>query len=226
MTGLALRLYPTVVDHLVVRPGEALPPPSALYDYLLAAGGLYLRAEREGLRLCLAIAECAVRGLADIKPELAFTLPRVPEALTRYMLELARSERDDDGRPIEVMYHLYWEAGGWRLVKPKQIQSRSAVEPVGPFAGTSYATYLIEVHSHHDLAVHDFSATDDASEGSTFRLFGLLSNIFDAPRLTLRLNAYGYRWDMPAVFAFEMPAGLADGELANWDDGARAGRQP
>ncbi len=200
---------PTFVRHLIARPGEPLPPAAGLYDYVLAADGLYLRIERQGLRFCLPIALCAVRGLAALEPELAFTLPRVPARLTRELLDLARAECDAEGRPIEVLYHLSW-AQGWRLDKPRQIQSRGAVEPVGPFADTSYATYLIEIHSHHELSLHHFSSVDVESEGSKCRLYALLSDIFAAPRLALRLNAYGYRWDVPAALAFELPETLAD----------------
>ena len=200
---------PTFVRHLVARCGEPLPPAAGLYDYVLAAGGLYLRVERQGLRLCLPIAPCAVRGLAALKPELTFTLPRVPARLTRELLDRARAERDAQGNSIEVLYHLSW-AQGWQLDKPRQIQSRGAVEPVGPFAGTSYATFLIEVHSHHELSLHHFSSLDDESEGSKCRLYALLSDLFAAPRLALRLNAYGHRWDVPATLAFELPETLAD----------------
>jgi hypothetical protein len=200
---------PTFVRHLIARPGEPLPPAAGLYDYVLAADGLYLRVERQGLRLCLPIAPSLVRGLAGIEPELTLTVPRVPKALTLQLLELARAERDAQGRPIEVLYHLSWRER-WQLEKPRQIQSRGAVEPVGPFAGTSHATYLIEVHSHHELTLHHFSSIDDASEGSKCRLYALLSDLFATPRLALRLNAYGYRWDLPAALAFELPEALVD----------------
>ncbi len=200
---------PTFVRHLIARPGEPLPPAAGLYDYVLAADGLYLRVVRQGLRLCLPIAPCVVRGLAAVEPELTVTLPRVPARLTRELLDQARAERDAEGRPIEVLYHLSW-LDSWQLDKPRQIQSRVAVEPVSPFAGTSYATYLIEVHSHHELGLHHFSSLDDESEGSKCRLYALLSDIFAAPRLALRLNAYGYRWNVPAALAFELPETLAD----------------
>ncbi len=202
-------MSPTFVRHLIARPGEPLPPAAGLYDYVLAADGLYLRVARQGLRLCLPIAPCAVRGLAALEPELTFTLPRVPARLTRELLDRARAERDAQGQRIEVLYHLSW-AQDWQLDKPRQIQSRGAVEPVGPFAGTSYASYLIEVHSHHELGLRHFSSLDDESEGSKCRLYALLSDIFAAPRLALRLNVYGYRWDVPAALAFELPETLAD----------------
>ncbi len=213
---------PTFVCHLIARPGEPLPPAAGLYDNVLAAGGLYLRVVRQGLRLCLPIAPCVVRGLAAVEPELTFALPRVPARLTRELLDQARAERDAEGRPIEVLYHLSW-LDGWQLDKPRQIQSRGAVEPVGSFAGTSYASYLIEVHSHHELGLHHFSRLDDESEGSKCRLYALLSDIFAGPRLALRLNAYGYRWDVPAALAFELPETLADAiESVTGEEGLRA----
>ena len=217
MTDLSL------IRHLVARPGEALPPLTGLYDYVLGAGGLYLRAERPGLRVCQALAETQVRGLAGVEPELAFTWPRVPADLTARMLAQARAERDAVGRPIEVMYHLSWAGDRWELVKPLQRQTLTAVYPVGPFAGTSYETYLIEAHSHHDLTMHTFSSTDDASEGATFRLFALLADIFTAPMLLLRLNVFGYHWNVPAALAFELPEGLADGSAEAADPDLLAG---
>lgn len=94
-------------------------------------------------------------------------------------------------------------------VKPAQRQTVGAVHPVGPFAGTSYETYLIEVHSHHELGFHDFSSTDDASEAGTFRLFGLLVDIFEKPRLRLRVSVFGYPWEIPASSVFDLPPELS-----------------
>ena len=211
------------VRYLVAHPGDALPRAAGLYDYILAAGGLYLRAERPGIRVCQPLAACPVRGLAEVRSEMAFTWPRVPATLTARMLAQARAECDPAGRPIEVMYHLSWSGQRWELVKPRQIQSRVAVYPLGPYTGTSYETYLIEAHSHHELKAHAFSGMDDASEGATFRLFALLADIFAAPLLLLRLNVYGYRWNVPAALAFELPEGLADGSAEAADPAAPEG---
>lgn len=194
-------------------PGESLPPVSGLYDYVLAADGVCLRANREGLSITLRIADCEVRGLVVVEPEFAFTLPRVPLELTQTLLDRARAEKGLDGRPVEVMYHLSFIDGEWEMEKPAQTQTRTAVHPIGPFAGTSYATYFIEVHSHHELDFHEFSGTDDASEGTKFRFFGLLTDIFKNPALKLRLNVYGYKVDVPASVVFELPE-----ELVSADD--------
>ena len=204
LTGPALAL----VRHLIARPGETLPAAAGLYDYILAANGLYLRAVRAGLAVQILVAPCPVRGLAEVESGVRLTVPRVPAALTAQLLTLARAERDGRGRSIEVLYHLCFDDGGWQIVKPAQAQGRTFVEPAGEMRGSTYGRYLIEVHSHHELDFHDFSAIDDASERGTFRLFGLLTDIFRNPQLRLRLNVYDFSLDLPAALAFELPDGL------------------
>ena len=203
------------VRHLMARKGEPLPPPAGLYDYLLAGNGVFIRAVKKGIRACVQIAECDVRGLDIIAPLITFTWPRVPAALTAEMLWRAQDETDARGRPVEVLFHLvYSEARGWQLVKPPQKQSVGAVMPLPPFNAT-YKSYTVEVHSHHTLDVHQFSATDDLSEGTLFRFFGLLYDLKGRPGLALRLNVYGYRCDVPAALVFELPDEIEDGS-ANW----------
>jgi hypothetical protein len=205
MTNLSL------VRHLILRPGESLPPPAGLYDYLLAGNGVFIRAQRKGVQACVPVANGNVRGLPELEPRITLTIPRVPADLTRQLLDWALTEHDFRGHWLEAMYHLSWTNHGWELVKPAQRQYPDAVEPVGPYAATSYATYMIEVHSHHTLDYHWFSTTDDASEGTKFRFFGLLFDLAGRPRLRLRLNVYGYAWEVPAITVFELPDGLEDG---------------
>ncbi len=198
------------VRHLIARKPH-LPPAKGWYDYLLAGNGVFIHAQRKGVQACVPIALCEVRGLPALEPSVELTLPKVPAALTQELLDLALVERTAGGKWLEAMYHLSWTDTSWELVKPAQRQHPDAVEPVGPYAGTSYATYMIEVHSHHTLDCHWFSATDDASEGTKFRFFGLLFDLAGRPRLRLRLNVYGYAWDVPAATVFELPDGLEDG---------------
>ncbi len=214
-----------LVRHLIARQGETLPAPVGLYDYILAGNGVYIRARRPQIQACVPIAPLendTLRGLENLSPTVQLLVPRVPADLTRAMRDMAREEKDNYGHPIEVMFHLtYTETTGWVLVKPAQRQGVGFVHPVGPYAGTSYATYLVEVHSHHELDFHEFSSTDDESEGSKFRLYGLLYDINGQPGLRLRLNIYGYQWELTAKDVFEMPAGLRDPYLLEsqlWDD--------
>ena len=198
------------VHHLIAR-DKPLPPFAGLYDYVLAGNGVFIRARRKGVQACIPIVLCEVRGLPVLEPSVELTCPCVPADLTGELLAMALAERSAGGKWLEAVYHLSSSETGWELVKPAQRQYPDAVEPVGPYAGTSYATYLIEVHSHHTLDCHWFSTTDDASEGTKFRFFGLLFDLTGRPRLSLRLNVYGYSWEIPAAKVFELPEGLEDG---------------
>jgi PRTRC genetic system protein A len=201
-----------LIDYVIAREATLPPLRAGLYEYVLAGNGLFVRSERDGLQATIPVAQCTMRGLSPIDPCIELTLPRMPADLTREMLDQARRERDADGQALEVMYHLTWDhaARRWQMVKPAQRQMVGAVHPVGPFMGTSYETYLIEVHSHHGLTFHEFSPTDDASEAGMFRLFGLLVDIFAKPRLRLRVSVFGYHWEIPASSVFDLPPELSE----------------
>jgi len=201
-----------LIDYVVAREPTLPPLRAGLYDYVLVGNGLYVRSERDGLKAVIPVAECTVQGLPSIEPRVELTLPYVPVDLTRALLTRAQQERDWKGRMLEVMYHLTWDqaAHRWQMTKPAQRQTSVSVHPIGPFIGTSYETYLIEVHSHHTLACHDFSPVDDESEAGTFRLFGLLVDIFNEPRLRLRVNVFGHRWEIPASLVFDLPPELKE----------------
>jgi hypothetical protein len=126
----------TLARHLILHPGEALPPHAVLYDYVLAGNGAFIRARRKGVQACMPIALCEVRGLPALGPSIELILPKVPANLTQELLEMALAERTAGGKWLEAMYHLTWSERGWKLVKPAQRQHPDAVKPVGPYAGT------------------------------------------------------------------------------------------
>jgi hypothetical protein len=55
----------------------------------------------------------------------------------------------------------------------------------------------------------DFSETDDKDE-SGFRLYGVIGNLHQAPKIRLRVGCYGYFWEIPASWALKLPRGLMD----------------
>lgn len=200
-------MIPNLIDYVIARKAQLPPLHAGLYEYALAGNGLFIRSERKGLEALIPVAEFGVQGLVAIKPYVTFTLPHVPVALTRTLLLAARQERNAEGQLLEAMYHLTWDEANscWQTDKPAQKQSSVTIQPIGPFAGTSYETHLIEVHSHHILPCHDFSTVDDESEAGMFRLFGLLVDIVNRPRLRLRVSVFGHHWDVPASLVFELP---------------------
>lgn len=212
LSQLALVGGPLVGYH-VVRDPRALPPldPGHLFDYLLAGNGLFIRSARAEFAACAPVMVCDVRGLPELIPGVHLRVPRVPGWLVIELLARARAERTDDGLPLEALYHLTWEPElwSWHLQKPRQVQRPASIEPAGPFAGTSYATHAIDVHTH-PFALRTFSATDDDSERDRLRLSAVLADPFGRPSLRLRVTVFGHLLELPASMAFELPLEVGD----------------
>ncbi|HEX2913746.1 MAG TPA: Mov34/MPN/PAD-1 family protein [Chloroflexia bacterium] len=195
-------------------PGKA----SALLEYILAANGLFVRGQREGLEVLFPLAECEVRGaLAKACPFLRLAYPPVEQELVERMLALARQARHPgSAAPVEILFYLAWEraAGRWRLLIPSQVQEVYSVQPVPDLPleceeGFTYGQVLIEIHSHHHLPAY-FSSTDDRDEATGFRLYGVLGNIFEKPQIRFRVGLHGYFWPVRAEAVCRLPAGMVD----------------
>jgi hypothetical protein len=201
------------VGYHVVRDAGGLAPldPGHLYDYLLAGNGLFIRSARAEFAACAPVMLCEVRGLPALVPGVHWRVPRVPGWLVIELLARARAERSASDDPLEALYHLTWEPQlwGWQLEKPRQIQHPTSIEPIGPYAGTSFATHVIDVHTH-PFNLRTFSITDDASEHDRLRLSAVLADVFGRPSLRLRVTVFGHLLAIPTATAFEMPLEVAD----------------
>jgi PRTRC genetic system protein A len=195
----------------VLNSERALKPPprqGGMIDYILAGDGLYLRAEREEMDVCFQIAAAEVRGLGECNDTFEFRLPKVPESL---MLALWRRADQLANDRLETLFHLVWSPvypwdEGWEVVEPEQTRTSISCQPDG--ICTSSERAIIEIHSHHVMPP-DFSETDDKDE-TGFRLYGVLGDLDQAPKIRLRVGVYGYHYEIPASWAFEVPHGLMD----------------
>jgi len=89
--------------------------PGIAYSYILAKGGLYLRAKNENLSVTVNIADVEVRGLAPISESIVLIHGKIP----RYLLELAIAKfmtKPD----IEQYMAITWEGLAYWLREPKQ----------------------------------------------------------------------------------------------------------
>ena len=196
------------VDYLVARQASLPPIRAAMYEYILAGNGLFVRSQREGLRATVPVVPCAVRGLAHVEPFIELAYPRAPAELVSQMLRQSIAEKDTRGNPVEALFHLSWDGLYWQLVTPAQNRGPAHVQPIGPAIGSSYARTLVEVHSHADFPP-EWSLLDDEEE-TGFRVYGVLGSIFTQPSLRVRVGVYGNRWDIPARWIFDLPAGIVD----------------
>ena len=192
---------------------ERTEPPQrqgGLLDYVLAADGLYLHAQREELEVHFPIAPAEIRGLIASEPVFGFKPPLVPWGMVS---EIWREAYEFGADGLETLFHLIWSPvypwnDGWELVTPEQTRSAARCRPLDDSPGSSHARALIEIHSHHSMPAR-FSSTDDADE-TGFRLYGVIGRIPEAPEIRLRVGVYGYHWEIPACWVLDLPEGLSD----------------
>ncbi|GCE32111.1 hypothetical protein KDA_75950 [Dictyobacter alpinus] len=203
---------PALVEYHLITPQSGIPPFQAhLYDYLFAGNGVLIRSKRPGLEVILPVTTQEIRGLAPIEPLVRFTYPPVPQHLVEQILWCAQGAIGEEGNPVEILFHLEWRDEEWQLTIPEQKQTATSVVPTDDSAGSSYATALIDLHSHHGMQAF-FSATDNRDEQG-FRIYAVLGNIFKRPELLVRVGCEGVHWIIPATTVFELPEGLIDASI-------------
>ena len=169
-------------------------------------------------RLNSATGRVSYSGLEPVTPFVELQPPLVPAQHVSTMLRHARNAVDPQGGPLEILFHLGWEAGSkkWRLELPLQTQGRAFVRPTNNDSGSSYARSLVDVHSHPGETA-SFSGGDDADE-TGFRLYGLLGNVrSERPLIRVRAGIYGNRWEIPAVWIFALPLNIVDCVAEVWE---------
>ncbi len=199
-----------LVEYQVARQGIQLPQiQAALYEYVLAGNGIFLRAQRREFQAQLCIAPCDVRGLAMLETELHLNALLVPRSIVEEIVRRSQSARDFSGRPCEIVFHLELDrSASWVLHVPEQSQAPARVKPTDDSPTSSYAQACIEVHSHVNMNAC-FSCFDDRDE-TGFRIYVVLGCLSRTPTFAVRIGVYGYHLDIPARWVFELPEGLTD----------------
>ena len=196
-----------LVEHKFMNTMQAPEISPGLFEYLVAANGVFVRAERPGLRAMIweSGVTQAIGGLYSALPYVQ-TVP-VPSRLLRLALELSLG-----AAPKEALFWLLPDP--WRMVMPMQIQSGGTVRPADEFHPAAKDA-LVEIHSHHDMAPF-FSSTDNRDEQG-FRIYAVLGYIHRRPTIRVRVGIYGHFMEIPACWAFEMPGVIADALAPAWE---------
>ena len=150
------------------------------YNYILAAGGVYLRAQNQFLTATIYIAPCEIRGLAPLKEDIELLHGKIPLYLLNLALSVLIVKPD-----IEQYLAITWE-NGYRIKTPSQQATAVSV---------TYETLpdtILEIHSHTSGVPAHFSPIDDHDEQG-FGLYAVVAdmgNLF--PTIEIRLGIYGY----------------------------------
>jgi hypothetical protein len=187
---------------------DPLPPfPPALYEYVFAGNGIFLRAHRQGLSVLFPVLPYPIAGLPLLTPRLEPTVPLIPQHLMEQMLAEAFEAWRSPTGPLESLYHFTFDQD-WSLAIPDQVRTAVSVQPTDTEHCPSYQTCLVEIHSHHEMRPQ-FSSMDDEDE-TGFRIYGVCGSFKKRPSITFRIGLYGHFVPIPASLIAELPPGLHD----------------
>ena len=198
-----LNLSNPLISHHVATSCQLPPIAYAIQEYWLAGNGVFLRAARKEIDVCIQLCALNIPGLAHLKPYFNFHYPPIPQRLVSTMLELSVAA----GRE-EVLFYLAFTGGNWQLNISEQIVTEYSATPTSPL-DPFYKSAIVEVHSHHQMAA-EFSHADDQEEAGKFRLFAVLGEIFTQPTISVRVGIYNHFQVLSACQVFQLPQGITD----------------
>ena len=152
------------------------------YNYILGAGGLYVRAENPLIRATICIAPAEVRGLVPVEEKIDLVHGKIPRRLYELVLSVLIAEAREE-RYLAITWN-----NGYHIACPPQIGTVASVE-YEPLQGT-----VLDIHSHGGMPAF-FSGTDNRDDqGMRFSM--VLGKLAEAPEYLMRLTVYGYYADI------------------------------
>lgn len=183
---------------------------AVMYEYLMAAGGVFIRAKRREFTACLPLCEKKINGLPEVQSGIVWHKPKINQSLWQHILEHARANSGEASNFREDVYVVYWNenTGDW-VWKPLS-RTREFASTLAEDRLAEYGEACIELHTHPPEATH-FSTADDRDERGKFRIFGILIDIHsETPKIRFRCGIYDFFAPIPATYVSEMPTELID----------------
>jgi PRTRC genetic system protein A len=201
-----------LIKHIIATK-ESLPEiaSTSMYEYVYASNGTFVRAKRQGLQAIAPVTYYKAKGLRSLAAAVQMLYAPVPIALVQRMLEASCLACDAQGKPVEIVFHLYFENENWQLAIPDQEQTATSCKPLD---NKSYGKALIEIHSHHGMKAY-FSETDNRDE-TGFRIYGVLGEIFTNPQIRMRVGIYGHFHEIATAGLLDLPDQLTDCLAEDW----------
>lgn len=198
---------PNLVGHKIAA-GENDPINAALFEYLLAGNGLFVRARRREFTVSLPLTIQRISGLPHAAVGIVWRKPPVPASLWKYILSHARRNHPSSDFKEEV-YLIYWDAvtGSWHWRASGREHTWAST--VADDSLQEYADCCIELHTHPPGALH-FSRADDRDELGKFRIFAILIDVHVKPKIRFRCGVYDHLVPIPAAWVGAMPDGITD----------------
>jgi len=184
------------------------PVEAILYEYLLAGNGVLLRAQREEFTVSVPMMFREIKGLPDAFVGIKWHVPRVPQRIWEEVF--AHAEINNPNRTFkEELYLVYWAKthSVWRWCTSSK--DRSYASTIADDSRPEYSEACIEVHTHPPGA-YQFSGADDADESGKFRIFGIIADVQDEPKIRFRCGIYDHLVPIPFSWVGRLPKGVVD----------------
>ena len=191
-----------------IAEGYADPIEALLYEYSLAGNGLFVRAERREFTACLPICSREIRGLPDSRVGIFWHRPRIRPFIWReILLDARRKHTSSEFR--EDLYLIYWDktVERWQWMSAGRENNWAAT--IADDSLTEYGDACIELHTHPPGALN-FSRADDRDESGKFRIFAILVDVHDKPKIRFRCGIYDHLIEIPSSWVGALPDGIVD----------------
>lgn len=195
------------VGHRIAR-ARFEPVEAVLYEYVFAGNGVLLRAVREEFTVSLPSVSAVVKGLTSGFIGIKWHVPRVPARIWDEICLHARLSNSKESFK-EELYLVYWDKGRsiWRWSASSR--DRTYASTVADDSRPEYSDACIELHTHPPGA-YQFSGADDRDESGKFRLFGILVDVHEKPKLRFRCGIYDHLIPIPFSYIGQLPSGAID----------------
>ncbi|HQU91387.1 MAG TPA: hypothetical protein PLK77_03780 [Pyrinomonadaceae bacterium] len=184
------------------------PVEAILYEYVLAGNGVLLKAHREEFTFSVPLAYREIKGLPEAFVGIKWHKPRVPGRIWyEICLNATIPNSKDDFK--EELYLIYWDQGNESWQWCTSGRDRTWASTIADDGRPEYSEACIEVHTHPPGA-YQFSKADDGDESGKFRIFGIIADVHDKPKVRFRCGIYDHLIPIPFSWIGHLPSGVVD----------------
>lgn len=184
------------------------PIEAILYEYVLAGNGVILRAQREEFSVSVPLVFREIKGLLTAFVGIKWHKPRVPARIWDEICLHARTSNSKENFR-EELYLIYWDDERYAWQWSTSSKDRTYASTIADDRRLEYSEACIEIHTHPDGA-YQFSSADDRDESGKFRIFGIIADVHDEPKVRFRCGIYDHLIPIPFSWIGHFPSGVVD----------------
>ncbi len=184
------------------------PVDAILYEYVLAGNGVVLKAHRDEFTVSIPLVYQDIKGLPEAFVGTEWHKPRVPDRIWDEICLHARID-NSAGHFKEELYLIYWDdtMASWQWCTSSL--DRTWASTIADDTRPEYSEACIEIHTHPPGA-YQFSKADDRDESGKFRIFGIIVDVHDKPKIRFRCGVYDHLLPIPFSWIGNLPNGIVD----------------